>query len=177
MLALLSLVLLCSKALNSSRTNFWLARTNFWLTRTLSRSKFKFLGGKFKSLRIMPRQYIKKGKNNQWSSAQLTAALSAVRSEGMSARGAARKSGIPSSTLHDHLTGKSQRIHSGAPTVLTASEEKEIEVSCQVSVQYTPQVFYHMLRPPQKSYTGPARIRFPTHKRVCRGGSSRLPEG
>ena len=37
-----------------------------------------------------------------------------------------------SSTLHDHVSGKSSRIHSGAPTVLSADEEKEIVTSCEV---------------------------------------------
>lgn len=82
----------------------------------------------------MPRIYIKKGKNNQWTSAQLAAALKSV-SEGMSIRGAATRYHIPSSTLHDHVSGKRTRVHSGAPTVLTASEEKEVVTSCEVMQQ------------------------------------------
>ena len=80
----------------------------------------------------MPRQYIKKGRTCQWSVAQLHAALNAVKSQGMSIRGAATKYGIPATTLHDHVSGKSKRIHSGAPTILTPSEEKEIVTACQV---------------------------------------------
>lgn len=79
----------------------------------------------------MPRKYIKKGRNNQWTSAQLTAALLSVK-EGMSIRGAATRYHIPSSTLHDHVSGKSSTVCRGAPTVLTASEEKEIVRACQV---------------------------------------------
>ena len=80
----------------------------------------------------MPRKYIKKGRNSQWSAAQFTAALNAVRTQGMSVRGAATRYGIPPTTLHDHLSGKSKRVHSGAPTVLTPAEEKEIVTACQV---------------------------------------------
>ena len=86
--------------------------------------------GKFKF--AMPRKYIKKGRNSQWSVEQLTAAINAVRTRGMSIRGAATRYGIPPTTLHDHVSGKSTRVHSGAPPVLSATEEKEIATSCQV---------------------------------------------
>lgn len=79
----------------------------------------------------MPRRYVKKGRNAQWTRAQLAAALDAVQ-HGMSIRGAAARYAIPVTTLHDHVSGKSTRVHSGAPTVFTSSEEKEIERICQV---------------------------------------------
>lgn len=79
----------------------------------------------------MPRTYIKKGRNSQWTSAQLEAALDAVK-KGMSIRRAGMRFNIPSSTLGDHVSGKSKRIHSGAPTILSPEEEKEIVRACQV---------------------------------------------
>ena len=50
--------------------------------------------------------------------------LSRVQSMGNSL--ARENSNIPKSTLHDHLSGTSSKRYGGPPTVLTASEEKEI---------------------------------------------------
>ena len=47
-----------------------------------------------------------------------------------SMRAAALKYGIPKSTLHDHLSGKSKKVGAGSPTVLTHSEEQDIVLSC-----------------------------------------------
>ena len=45
--------------------------------------------------------------------------------EALSMRAAAHKYGVPSSTLHDHLKGKSMKAGAGGPTVLKAAEEQE----------------------------------------------------
>ena len=47
-----------------------------------------------------------------------------------SVRAVAKKYGIPSSTLHDHVHDTSKQIGAGGPTVLQKSEEKEIAVAC-----------------------------------------------
>ena len=73
----------------------------------------------------MPTVYKNKGEKNLWSDEQLHAAMEAVSSGELKAHAAAKQYGIPSSTLHDHIKGKSTKRHGCAPTVLTA-EEKEI---------------------------------------------------
>ena len=80
----------------------------------------------------MPRKYIKKGTKNKWSDEQLQAAMAAVRSKELRATAAARKYGIPPSTLHDHLVGKSKRRYGGQGHIFTPTEEKEIVRICQV---------------------------------------------
>ena len=50
-------------------------------------------------------------------------------------RAAASKFGIPSSTLHDHLKGKSLKRYGGAPTILTPDEEEEVVTACMVLQQ------------------------------------------
>ena len=50
----------------------------------------------------------------------------------MKAHAAALKFCIPSSTLYDHLKGKSRRWYGGHTTILTCAEEKEIATSCQI---------------------------------------------
>ena len=62
----------------------------------------------------------------------MVAAMKAVQSKELSIRAAGAKFGIPSSTLHDHLRGTSTKRYDGAPTILTANEEKEIVTSCLV---------------------------------------------
>ena len=73
----------------------------------------------------MPTVYKNKGEKNLWSDEQLHAAMEAVSSGELKAHAAAKQYGIPSSTLHDHIKGKSTKRYGCAPTVLTA-EEKEI---------------------------------------------------
>ena len=51
---------------------------------------------------------------------------------GVSVRSIARKYGVPSTTLHDHLKNKAARVGAGRPTILTPAEENEIVISCQV---------------------------------------------
>ena len=53
-------------------------------------------------------------------------AMEAVSSGELKAHAAAKQYGIPSSTLHDHIKGKSTKRYGCAPTVLTAEERKEI---------------------------------------------------
>ena len=77
----------------------------------------------------MPTVYKNKGEKNLWSDEQLHTAMKAVSSGELKAHAAAKQYGIPSSTqsstLHDHIKGKSTKRYGCAPTVLTA-EEKEI---------------------------------------------------
>ena len=47
----------------------------------------------------------------------------------LSMRAAAHKYGVPPSTLHDHLKGKSKKAGAGGPTVLTAAEEQEVALT------------------------------------------------
>ena len=84
----------------------------------------------------MPRRHQRSGCRNQWSDEQLQAALEGVRSGKMKAHAAALKFCIPSSTLYDHLKGKSRRRYGGHPTILTCAEEKEIVTSCQVLQEF-----------------------------------------
>lgn len=79
----------------------------------------------------MPKTHIRKGGKNQWTTAQLQAAVKAVEA-GESVRGAAAKFGIPKSTLHDHAKGKSTKRFGGPSTVLTPAEEKEVVTVCAV---------------------------------------------
>ena len=83
-----------------------------------------------------PHRHQRSGCRNQWSDEQLQAALEAVRSGKMKAHAAAHKFCIPSSTLYDHLKGKSQRRYGGHPMILTCAEEKEIATSCQVLQEF-----------------------------------------
>ena len=53
----------------------------------------------------MPRKYIRRTCRGQWSTEALQAALAAVQS-GMNLREAAKKFGIPATTLHRHHKGK-----------------------------------------------------------------------
>jgi len=49
--------------------------------------------------------------------------------EALSMCAVTNKYGVPHSTLHDHLRGKSKKAGAGAPTVLTTSEEREIALT------------------------------------------------
>lgn len=84
----------------------------------------------------MPRKYVRKGIKNKWSDSQLVAAKHAVQEGQLSIRGASIKFDIPRSTLHDHLSGTSSKRYGGPPTVLTASEEKEIVRTCLVMQEF-----------------------------------------
>ena len=48
-------------------------------------------------------------------------------SEGSSMRSVTHKFGIPPTTLHDHLSGKSSKVGAGGLTVLPISEEWEMD--------------------------------------------------
>ena len=84
----------------------------------------------------MPKAYVKKGKTNNWTDAQLVAAMKAAQSKELSVRSAAAKYGIPKSTLQDHVQGISTKRYGGPPTVLTADEEKEVVRSCLAMQQF-----------------------------------------
>lgn len=89
----------------------------------------------------MPRTYKSKRAQAEKDRGELlTAAIAAVQSQELTVAQAARRYGVPYSTLRDHVKGISKRIGAGSPTVLTSAEEQEIVVTCQVSglndVQY-----------------------------------------
>ena len=73
---------------------------------------------------------------NKWSDEQLAAAMDAVKVDKISIKCAAKKFGIPASTLSDHVKGKSTKRYGGPFTVLTRNEEQEIVVACQVLQQF-----------------------------------------
>ena len=50
----------------------------------------------------------------------------------VSVRSIAKKYGVPSSALHDHLLKKDTWVGAGRPTILTSEEERVIVYSCQV---------------------------------------------
>ena len=54
----------------------------------------------------MPRKYIGKSSRGRWTDLQLQGALKAVREQGISISAAAKKFGIPKTTLFNHCTGK-----------------------------------------------------------------------
>ena len=80
----------------------------------------------------MPRHYRRSNKKNNWSDRQLESALEAVKKGELNPHRAAMKYGVPSSTLYDHLKGKSKKRYGGPSTVLSPSEEKEIVRSCEI---------------------------------------------
>ena len=82
----------------------------------------------------MPTVYKNKGEKNLWSDEQLHTAMEAVGSGELKDHAAAKQYGIPSSTLHDHIKGKSTKRYGCAPTVLTA-EEKEIVIKQVLQTQ------------------------------------------
>ena len=69
------------------------------------------------------------GRKNLWSDEQLHTAVENVSSGELKAQAAAEKYGLPSSTLY-----KSTKWCSGAPTVLTAAEEKKTVTVLQTQV-------------------------------------------
>ena len=71
-------------------------------------------------------------KKNQWSKAQLNAAIWRVKAKEISLRQAAILYGVPRSTLSDHVTGKSTRRYGGVPKAFNPTEEAEIVITCQV---------------------------------------------
>ena len=71
-----------------------------------------------------------------WSDVQLEAAVVDVKAGKAGVRAAARKYGIPRSSLHDHLSGKTSKRHRGHQTVLTAMVEKEIVTACIIFQEF-----------------------------------------
>ena len=84
----------------------------------------------------MPRKYTRGDRKNKWTDKQLELALDAVKKGEMNTHRAALKFGIPSSTLHDHVKGKSRKRFGGPPMVLTFSEEKEIVRVCETLQEF-----------------------------------------
>ena len=64
-----------------------------------------------------------------YTAKDLSNALAEIK-EGSSIRLVASKFGIPPTTLHDHISGKSSKVGAGGVTVLTRSEEREIALTC-----------------------------------------------
>ena len=54
----------------------------------------------------MPRNYIRKGSRGQWTDKQMQSAIDALKKGGISIPAAARKFGLPVSTLRNHYSGK-----------------------------------------------------------------------
>ena len=80
---------------------------------------------------------MKKGSRaDTWSDSQLETAMKEVCAGRAGVRAAARKYGIPRSSLHDHLSGKSTKRHGGPRTVLTPAIEKEIATTCIVLQEF-----------------------------------------
>ena len=65
-----------------------------------------------------------------WTDDQLRSAIKEVSDGVSSVRAAAIKYGIPKSSLHDHLTGKSTKRFGGPRTIIPHEVEKEIVASC-----------------------------------------------
>ena len=65
-------------------------------------------------------------KNGNWSNESLQAAMDAVTDSGMSLRQAGRVFGVPSTSIRDHLYGKTRGRHRGIPPTLNSYEEKKI---------------------------------------------------
>ena len=64
----------------------------------------------------------------RYSESNIEKAVSEVRkTDGLTARAAAKKYGVPPSTLHDHLHGNVKKAGAGGPTVLTM---REITMTC-----------------------------------------------
>ena len=81
----------------------------------------------------MVRHYKCKGTKNKFSDEDLLNALRNVKEKKASIRKtAAAYAGIPYTTLHDHLSGKSKKRYGGPPTALSQEEEKEIVQCCVV---------------------------------------------
>ena len=84
----------------------------------------------------MVRNYKTKSTENKWSDEQLAAALLELRigKGAISVNAAAKKYGIPWSTLHDHYEGISTKRYGGKSTVLSREEESEVLLTC-ISLQ------------------------------------------
>lgn len=65
-------------------------------------------------------------KNGNWTNAQLRRAMDAVTDQGMKMREAARKFGVPNSSLRDHLYGVTRGRRRGIKPVLEQQEEKKL---------------------------------------------------
>ena len=82
----------------------------------------------------MVRTYQRKT-STKYSQEELKAAVKAVKEDNMTILAAAKKFGVPRSTVFDHLKEIHPKIGAGAPTILTPGEEKEIVITLQVLQQ------------------------------------------
>ena len=76
----------------------------------------------------MPREYKAKRVQN-YTNEELASAVDEVKSKTLSLHAAAKKDGVPKSTLHDRLKG-THGIKNGRPNRLSESEENEIVEAC-----------------------------------------------
>ena len=65
-------------------------------------------------------------KNGNWTNDSLQAAMDAVTDDGMSLKQADRVFGVPSTSIRDHLYGKTRGRQRGIPPTLNSHEEKKI---------------------------------------------------
>ena len=72
----------------------------------------------------------------KWTDSQLQAAMKEIQEGKSWIRAAAAKFGIPSSSLHDHLSGKTAQMRRGPQTVLSQVMEKEIATTCIVLQEF-----------------------------------------
>jgi len=66
-----------------------------------------------------------------YSSSDIEKAFSKVcKTDGLSTHAAAKKCGLASSTLHDHLHENVKKVGAGGPTILTMSKERNCHDLC-----------------------------------------------
>ena len=70
----------------------------------------------------MPRKYVRKTQS-KYSNEDMSQALSAIRDENVLPIDAARRFGIPSSTIYNRLSGRFSNVGRGVQTILSKEEE------------------------------------------------------
>ena len=65
-------------------------------------------------------------KNGNWNDENLRNAMNAVTDDGMPLRQANRLFGVPTTSLRDHLYGKTRGMHKGIKPTLKSHEEKKL---------------------------------------------------
>ena len=83
-------------------------------------------------------------KNGNWTNDSLQATMDAVTDDGMSLKQASRVFGVPSTSIKDHLYGKTRGRQRGIPPTLNSHEEKKI-----VNYVFKMQQLGHPLTPMQ----------------------------
>jgi hypothetical protein len=78
----------------------------------------------------MVRNYKGGSTKNNWTDAQLAAAMRDLHLGKATINSASKTYGIPWTTLSDHFKGKSIKRYGGRATVLSKEEEQEIVLTC-----------------------------------------------